>query len=433
MAFNRLVRMKSRPLMRFDVAPGSTGAVALADALVDALAGTGPALAPVSLSPLARTERLVDAIRPDDPTAPLESDSVALCVATAGSVGQPRGVLLTGAQLLAAARAADERLGGPARWLLALPVDHIAGIQVLVRSQLAGLPPVIMDCIGGGGRFTSEEFANASRAARAMCDTDGSQLRTALVPTQLARLLDAGREGIDALVRFDSVLVGGAATPTAVAERAQHRGVNLITTYGMTESAGGCVYDGRPLPGVSVSIDDPDNHGLGRIELAGPNIALGYRLRPADTAESFRDGRFLTSDVGRVDRGLLHVRGRHDDVVQVGGMNVSLPAIDDCLSRHPAVLQSTSVARPDDQWGSRITSFVVPRSAASGGSDGDPHGDPQRLRRTLTQAVAEQLGAEARPRSIVLMSSLPTLPSGKVDRVALARLAANPPPDRPQG
>jgi len=424
---NRLMGMKSRPLIRLDVAPGSTGALTVADALVDALSGAGPALAPVSLSPAARAERVVAAIRPDDPSAPLESDEVAVCVATAGSVGQPRGVLLTGAQLLAAARAADERLGGPARWLLALPVDHIAGIQILVRSQLAGLPPVIMDCIGGGGRFTSEEFANASRAARALCDADGSQLRTSLVPTQLVRLLDAGREGIDALVRFDAVLVGGAATPTAVAERARHRGVKLITTYGMTESAGGCVYDGRPLPGVSVSIDDPDNHGLGRIELAGPTIALGYRLRPADTAESFREGRFLTSDVGRIEAGLLHVRGRRDDVVQVGGMNVSLPAIDDCLSHHPAVIQAASVARPDDQWGSRITSFVVPRPAESGG---DAAGDPDRLRRSLSRFVAEELGAEAKPKLLVLMTALPTLPSGKVDRVALVRLAADPPADR---
>ncbi|MDP3972009.1 MAG: AMP-binding protein [Candidatus Nanopelagicales bacterium] len=420
--------MKSRPLMRLDVAPGSAGALAVADALVDALAGTGPAIAPIPVAPRAHAERIVRAVRPDDSSAPLESDAVALCVATAGSVGQPRGVLLTSEQLIASAQMSDHSLGDPARWLLALPVDHIAGIQVLVRSHLSGLPPVIMESLGGGGRFTPEEFANAARAARAMCDADGAQLRTALVPTQLIRVLDAGRDGVNALGAFDAVLVGGATTPSSVIERAHSRGIKLITTYGMTESAGGCVYDGHPLPGVSVTIGDADSHGLGRIELKGPNIALGYRLRPADTAESFVDGKFLTNDVGRLKAGLLHVRGRRDDVVQVGGMNVSLPAIDDCLSRQPGVSQAASVAQPDDQWGSRITSFVVLRQPVSE----EDAGDLERLRRKLTQSVAKQLGTEARPRSVVLVPSLPTLPSGKIDRSALSLLAAQPTTNRPQ-
>ena len=242
----------------------------------------------------------------------------------------------------------------------ALPAHHVAGLLVLVRAYLSGVPPVTLDSVGGAGHFSADEFANATRAARSLCEIDGAKLRTALVPTQLARIVELGPAAGDCLSAYDSILIGGAAAAPGLIAHARALGANITTTYGMTETCGGCVYDGTPLPGVSVRIANPNNDGIGTIELGSPSIARGYRLRPDLTEASFRHGLHRTSDLGRIDdQGRLVVAGRIDDVVHVGGVNVSVAAVEAAVVDHPLVAQAAVVASADSQWGSRITAFIV--------------------------------------------------------------------------
>ncbi len=408
--------MSTRELTRLTVEPGPDGVLTLAGELPTALNGEGPALAPLPVGPPEYVERILAAVRPDDPSVPLENDDVAFVVTTSGSMGEPRGVLLSGSALIASARATDSRLGGPGRWVMALPAHHVAGLLVLVRAYLSGIPPVPLETVGGAGHFSAQEFANATRAARSLCDIDGARLRTALVPTQLARIVEMGPAASDCLNSYDSILIGGAAAAHGLIARATAMGANIITTYGMTETCGGCVYDGTPLPGVAVRIADANDEGIGRIELAAPSIAKGYRLRPDLTKESFSQGLFRTSDLGRIDeKARLVVVGRVDDVVQVGGVNVSVAAVEAAVSDHPMVSQAAVVATSDDQWGSRITAFVVP-----GAADTLPH---DQLAASVIERAASALGAEARPRTVTMMDILPTMPTGKIDRAALRALA----------
>lgn len=403
--------MQKRSLTRLSVAPGAAGAIGVADALRDALAGVGPAIAPIPSGPAQYVDRIEAAIRPDDRRAQLESNAVAVVLATSGSLGEPRGVLLTGEALLAAARSTAAYLGPPARWVLALPVHHIGGLQVLVRSHLAGLPPIPLDSIGGGGPFMAAEFVNASRAARAMADVDGSALRTALVPTQLARILQSGPAGIAALQCYDTVLLGGAAVPAQLRSRCCDLGIKLIATFGMTETCGGCVYDGQSLRDVAVRISNVDERGHGRIDLAGPQLAAGYRLRPELTDRHFRDGWYLTSDRGYLTEAGLVVTGRADDLVQVGGESVSVAAVEDAVRSHPSVTEAAVVAMPCDELGARLVAFVV----AIGGKESDT---PQ-LAAALTATVIDTLGASSRPRAVRVVTTLPQLPTGKIDRMKL--------------
>ena len=195
----------------------------------------------------------------------------AVVIATSGSTGEPKLVALSGAALRASARATEARLGGPGRWLLALPAEHVAGIQVIVRALLAGAPPVVMDLRTG---FRPDAFAAATAAL------GPGRRYTSLVPTQLRRILDA--EGAVAALRsYAAVLVGGAALDPATRERALAAGVRVVTTYGMSETAGGCVYDGVPLDGVTVELDED-----GRILLGGPTLASGYLRADGDGARA---------------------------------------------------------------------------------------------------------------------------------------------------
>lgn len=409
--------MTARALTRLTVEPGPDGVLALAAELPDALAGSGPALAPVPAGPDGYVSRVLAAVRPDDPTAPLEDDDVAVVITTSGSMGEPRGVLLPASSLLSSARAADERLGGPARWVMALPAHHVAGLQVLVRAHLSGIPPIPLGSVGGAARFSAAEFANVTRAARAMSDVDGSQLRTALVPTQLARLTELGNRGGETLAAYDSILIGGAAAPAALVARARELGAQIVLTYGMTETSGGCVYDGSALDCSTVSLEDPSPDGVGRIVLGGATVARGYRLAPDLSAEAFRPGIHRTSDVGRINEsGLLEVAGRIDDVVQVGGVNVSVAAIEAAVQAHPEVSEAAVVATADAQWGSRITAFVVADPAWNVADAA--------LAQSVVSIAADALGSESRPRSVVVLDVLPTLLTGKVDRAALRARAA---------
>jgi o-succinylbenzoate---CoA ligase len=350
------------------VSPDSVAA--LRKALRAALDGSGPAVLPS------------DDPAPFDPDGPV-APGIAVVVPTSGSTGDPKGVELPAAALRASAEATHARLGGPGRWLLALPARHIAGIQVLVRSLLAGVEPVVMDLAGG---FRPEAFVPA-----------GARY-TALVPTQLVRLLDGG--GLAALRSFDAVLLGGAATPDSVLRRAREAGVRVVTTYGMTETAGGCVYDGVPLDGVGVRIAD------GLVELSGPTLARGYRNRAEETARAFANGWFRTGDLGRLRDGVLEVLGRADDLINTGGVKVAASAVERVLAACPGVVEVCVAGVPDPEWGQRVVAAVV----------GTVDVDDARA------AVRAELGAAAVPREIRFVARLPVRGPGKVDRAAVAGL-----------
>jgi O-succinylbenzoic acid--CoA ligase len=213
-----------------------------------------------------------------------------------------------------------------------------------------------------------------------------------------------------ALRRFAAVLVGGAATDAALLARARAEGVAVVTTYGMTETAGGCVYGGRPLDGVLVRV------GPSGIELAGPTLALGYRLDPDGTAAAFAGGWFRTRDAGALADGVLQVHGRIDDVVISGGVNVAPAAVEAALREHPDVADAVVFGRPDPEWGQQVVAAVVPAPGAV----------PALA--ALRPWVAERLGPAAAPRQLHTVEAVPTLHTGKPDRRRL--IAALFPGDR---
>lgn len=385
-----------RALQTLRVGPGRSSAAAVArvsDALRRALDGTGPALAPLPAAP------------DDSPTGPHDGalpervpDEVALVVRTSGSTGRPRHVLLGRSALAASAGATHARLGGPARWLLALPLDHVAGLQVVVRSLLGrGEAPVVVP-----EPADPDALAAAVRAAGG-----GAPLVTSLVPTQLRRVTESATPTLEALRALDAILVGGAATSPALLDRARDLGLRVVTTYGMTETCGGCVYDGVPLDGVDVRLDD------GAVLLAGPVLALGYLDDPAAEAAAFPvlDGRrwHRTADVGELEDGHLRVLGRADDVVVTGGVKVAPAAVEAALAGLAAEVCVVGV--PDAEWGEAVVVVLVPGA--------------ERVTLERVRAVVRRtLGPAAAPRHLVEVDALPLRGPGKVDRVAVARTAA---------
>jgi o-succinylbenzoate---CoA ligase len=307
-----------------------------------------------------------------------------LVVRTSGSTGAPKDVVLGRPAMLASARAALDRLGGPGHWLLALPGHYVAGLQVLLRATLAGTDPVLL-----------EEYDDLDRA---VADLPAGRRYVSLVPTQLRRLLD-GHAG--ALRVFDAVLLGGAAAPADLLEEARRAGVAVVTTYGMSETCGGCVYDGRPLDGVDVWLDDD-----GRIHIGGRVLFDGYAGQPALTSQVLVDGALRTPDLGTFDAdGRLVVTGRVDDVVVSGGVNVGLGAVEQRVREHPRVKDAAVVGVDDAEWGSRVVACVVAE-------------DDLGLE-ALRDFVAARLPRTWAPRELRVVPALPLLANGKVDRQAL--------------
>lgn len=327
-------------------------------------------------------------------------------VGTSGSTGTPKVALLTARALTASARSTLEVLGGPGQWLLATPTTHIAGIQVLVRSALAGVEPVALE----SGPFTAERFAAA--AAR----LDHERRYASLVPTQVLRLLDDDR-GRAALEGLTAVLVGGAAVPMSLRRAAADAGAVVVATYGMSETAGGCVYDGRPLPVSRMRISGPDADGVGVVELAGETLAQGYAGRPDLTEVAFpvdADGTrwFRTDDLGRISDGVLEVLGRRDDVINTGGLKVAPHVVEDALAhRWPELAgRSVVVAGPDPSWGEAVTLVVA---------DVEPPALEE-----LRSALRGALPGHALPTRIEPVDQIPYLGPGKPDRRTLRTIVA---------
>ncbi len=367
------------------------------DLLGAALEGSGDAILPTSDDPAsARARVALQAGAPMRDGEDDDADPTALVVATSGSTGEPKGALLQSSALRASAAATHARLGGPGTWLLALAPHHVAGVQVLLRSIAAGTVPAVLGLAEG---FRPSGFV---RATSALAERSPGRRYTALVPTQLVRLLDTGADAVTALQSFDAVLLGGAAATPALLGRARDVGVEVVTTYGMSETCGGCVYDGVPLDGVRIEAG-------GRIRLGGPVVASGYRLRPHSPKFLQRNGVrwFETDDVGSVEGDRLTVDGRADDVIVTGGKKVSPQAVEALLAEVPGVRECLVVGVPDLEWGQRVVAMIV----------GDAHLD------ALRDTASRHLGAAAAPRAVVSVDDLPQKALGKPDRAAAARLA----------
>jgi len=413
--------MVSRPLIRVPVPPGPEGPARLAPALVAALSGAGPAIAPVpTTSPTVSNDyvaRLLSGLHLDD-GLPLEDDDVAMVVSTSGSTGQPRGVLLTAAQLTALTPVFQPEGSAPA-WILALPVTSMGGINVLIRSLASTRELVVLPSIAGAGPFRPADVAAAVHTARATTD----DVRISLVPAQLARLL-ADDAGVEALRQCSSILIGGAALRPSLRTIAEQSEITVTTTYGATETAGGCVLDGRPLPGVTVTVDaglgDEQTTGdpaTGRLTISGPMVALGYRGEPALSDDVLADGSFHTSDIGRIEPdGSVVVLGRADEIVIIDGINVSPTSVEHVLNDQPDIAAAAVVVVADAAGEPRLHAFLEPRENPSGLED------------TARNAVARELGRAARP-VIHRVARLPHLPHGKVDRHILRQWATDLPGD----
>jgi O-succinylbenzoic acid--CoA ligase len=374
--------------------PSGVAALSVVAHLKNALDGSGPAVAP-------------HAVNSPPPTIPDDlgdlPPGLALTIGTSGSTGNPKLAMLTGGALRASADATHQRLGGQGQWLLALPAHHIAGIQVLIRSLAAGTDPVCMDLAGG---FSTSAFTRATAQI-----APGLRAYTSLVPTQLARLL-ASAEGCEALTRFSAVLLGGTTAPASLLARARGFEVRVVTTYGTSETAGGCVYDGRALDISRVRVEDD-----GRIHLGGATLAHGYLGEPELSAKSFSedpDGTawFRTDDVGHFDdlAGLV-VDGRIDDLINTGGLKVVPHVVEAALIQLDAVAEAIVVGSPDDEWGQVVSAAIVVA-----------HGESPPTLDDVRDQLRGILPDHGLPRRLATLTELPLRGPGKPDRAAVRTL-----------
>ena len=359
--------------------------------------------------------------------------------------------------LVASARATHKRLGGPGIWVLALPAYHAAGVQVLVRAAVAGTHVFNAYKEGGFDPQHVAQVIDAACVAAADCDAASSfdddavsscaggvggeaegalaaddsgracPVYTSLVPTQLRRALD-DEQLRGALARLDAVLIGGAAADAQLLEQAKAAGIRVVTTYGMSETCGGCVYDGQPLPGVSMDVDQ----ATGAIWLSGPMLATGYLgdeertrrcfvSRPDTQAGEPARRWFITSDRGHIVDGRLQVLGRLDDVIISGGIKVEPGPIEALLALNPLVSECAVVGLPDLQWGQVVTAVVVPASMPGLGRV-----DEGAILAQIRVYLEQKLSGAQCPKQVLLADALPYKGIGKVDRRALAQSLARP-------
>ena len=396
-----------------------------------------------------------------DPRGQTESpESIALVVGTSGSTGAPKQTALSVRALRASARATERFFADypsvgsakpqraasevPAQWLLALPAHYVAGAQVLARSVLAGTTPVVAASITDGVSFTPEVFLNA--AERLSC----ARRFVSLVPTQVHKLLEAaeanptiGSEIYDALGQFTGILLGGAPASASLLAAARELGLNVVTTYGSAETAGGCIYSGVALPGVRLRVI-PEDAGLadssvvagaeaaGRIWLGGEHLASGYLGDSARTASHFFvDAHgcrwYRTDDYGSLTSSapnepenegapMLNIVGRSDDVIITGGVKISARAVAAVLESHPAVREAAVMGIPDARWGSAVAAAITLRGASGAQSAPDTS---EATCDMLREFCTDKLGAAGAPKFLRIFADFPTASTGKPDRRAI--------------
>jgi len=388
-------------LLEVPVGPGAVEA--LWEPLGAALAGGAP-LAPIpaasSSLPSSVIESLRTALRPEAPVAA----GTAVIVATSGSTGNPRGVEISAAAAQSLSDEINARAGIDPAWVLAIPATSIGGLNVLIRAHQTGRAPVAVRSLAGAQRFTDEVFTEAVESAGA----EGRPIAVSLVPAQLPRLL-ATAVGRSALQRCSLILVGGAALAPQAARDCLAAGITVTTTYGMTETSGGCVLDGIPLDGVQVRIGDLESND-DRIWFSGPMLASGYR---DDQDSPFIDGWLRTGDRGRWAGVRLEILGRLDDIVTVRGVNVDIVAIEDRVRDHPSIRDAIVIVTPDEATDTRLHIAFISDNEVSESE--------------VREWVRDHLGKEAMPSTARRVVSFESTPTGKLDRISTARaLGLNP-------
>jgi O-succinylbenzoic acid--CoA ligase len=311
---------------------------------------------------------------------PVHSKSVrsdiSLLVATSGSTGNSKEIALSSAALLASAYASNKFLNATKGdiWSLLLPLTHIAGINVLIRALQLETSPI--DLRNHVGQYPQADF-------------------TAIVPTQLFNALNENPDLLKHLKGAKAVLVGGASLSHELRAQGVAAGINIITTYGMSETSGGCIYDGIALEGVEFEIT-----GEGRIKISGPVLA--------DVEKE--NGWFITQDLGKIFNGKLHVIGRSDDVIISGGENISLSAIEAELNKKFPQLQAAAFATADSKWGQVLHVAVQSQD--------------ENVKLQVSSALVDAIGKHAKPKSVILLDKIPQIGVGKVDRLSLAKLVS---------
>lgn len=348
-------------------------------------------------------------------------DGVDLVVPTSGSsTGTPHLVGLSVEALTASASATHEALDGPGRWILALPAHHIAGAQVLFRAAVSGTDPFIVDTEDG---FDPARLLPAIAGAAA---DPSVPAYLSLVPVQLRACLEAGDPVVSALARLSAVLVGGSSVDRALIAASRERGIRAVTTYGMTETCGGCVYDARPLPGVSVRSIDVE--GPQRLAVAGPLLMTKYLDGTAPFVDEGGVRWLMTGDLGVIaPNGAVEVMGRADDVIVSGGLSIAPAPVRQAVLTTPGVRDAWILGLPDPKWGSVVAAAVVPdapRRDADAGPAGAVETSPvgtgpsealSALAASIRDQVGRQLGRAQAPRAVIAVDDLPQLETGKTD------------------
>lgn len=329
-----------------------------------------------------------------DITIPCKIES-GLIVCTSGSTGDPKAVEISSTALLVASQLVNSQFTESASWLLAINPAFIGGVMVIARALAQDQKWEYG--LDDNGKFSPEIFSGIAQTFIAK----NGKVRTSLVAAQLSALI--ANNQIDLLQKFDAILVGGGQISPDIYESLKKQGVNLIRTYGMTETCGGIVWDGKPLQGVDIRIESPANGGAGRISIKSPSNATCYHGNTQGIQNlneiTFNNDWVMTQDIGTLENVTLKVIGRSDDIVISGGVNVSVHAVENVLRDQPGVEDAVVFALPDATWGTVIAAVVV--------------GNANQIQ--LLDAVEKELGSAAKPRVLKFTHELPLLPNGKID------------------
>lgn len=313
---------------------------------------------------------------------------VAVVVPTSGTSGSPKEVGLSAAALIASATASNKYLRASIGqvWSLLLPLTHIAGVNVLIRSLQLGTTPIDLRSERKDPKYPKADF-------------------TAIVPTQLYRALNGDDTLFNHLKNCKAVLVGGAALSPSLATEARDRGINIVTTYGMSETSGGCVYDGQPLDGIQVEIEN------GLVKVKGPNLATTYVNDEHEWRKHFSDGWFSTKDRGEIEAGKIQILGRNDEIINSGGEKISLSMIESTLESQFPSAQFAAFGVKEEEWGD-----VLHLAVANGEAISDE---------VIELLLSQAFGNFAKPKKIIRLNSLPRTDLGKIDRAYLQTLIEN--------
>jgi len=359
-------------------------------------AASGASLMPVDVRLSAREQRrVVERARPRllvtpedevmyaDP-APIDPDRAWIVIATSGVTGAPKLAELPRTALGSAVAGSLSALDASAfdPWVACLTPAHMGGLLVLLRGAMAGAPVDV---------FEPFDAARLLRLA-----PDGAHV--SLVPTMLRRLVAVATD----LSRLGALLVGGGPVDPALRDAAARLGARVVSTYGLTESCGGVVYDGVPFDGTSVRVASD-----GEIQLSGPTLMEGYRADPSATADAFTlDGWLRTGDLGEIDpEGRPVVHGRADVAIRTGGETVWPDEVEAAIRSHPGVADVAVAGVPDPEWGQRVAAWIVPADRTN----------PPTLDE-LRERCRERIARFKAPSELILVDSIPRTVSGKVRR-----------------